>query len=676
MTLAHRILWPVVVAALAFTLVPREAGAIRVVTWNLWEYPGSALAARQPSFRAVMPLLNPDVLITQEMTSQAGADSFLLNVLNVHEPGEWTGTWRSVGAGSGTGYFWKPAVVHIDGVAAIANTQGPRSFGVGRVTPVGYAAASAKFLLYSVHLKAGSSATDSTTRRLESGFLRTNYLNVTPALAAGGNFIVGGDFNMHAAGEVGSFKEGGYTRLVESTDNDNGRCWDPISISFYWSPLWRDNSNFAYGHTQSPCTSCPHSGMANGGLDDRFDFFLTSYSFNDGEGLAYVPALHPGQLSYPFIFGNDGAHFNQAVNAGGFNNSVGIDIANHLHNASDHLPVVITIQVPAKIVADSQLDIGDAIVGGAPSATLSVANGAAVPGDELDYSFTAPSGFTAPPGAFQVNAGAAPALHAIGMETLTSGLKSGTLAIASDDPDSAVKNVLLSGRVLEHSVPSLDSLSTVVMMDLDFGERESGAFPDSAVRVHNHQLIALQARLSVDDAQIAGGDGRFSIVGGFEAALLGATGKSYAVRFDDDGATQDSTYTATLTFSVSDEPLPGATPGPNLVVNLSATPASGTVDVRPGAPAALRFYPPRPNPLSSGATFAFDLPQAASVDLAIYDLSGRRIATLASGQRNAGRHAAFWDARDAHGGRVAAGIYFASFETEGMTKTARVVVLP
>jgi flagellar hook assembly protein FlgD len=93
-------------------------------------------------------------------------------------------------------------------------------------------------------------------------------------------------------------------------------------------------------------------------------------------------------------------------------------------------------------------------------------------------------------------------------------------------------------------------------------------------------------------------------------------------------------------------------------------------------PSTLRFYPPRPNPLTSGATFGFDLPAASRVDLAIYDLSGRRVATLASGETAAGRHVEFWNARDDRGGRVPAGIYFASFTTAGMSRTTRVVVLP
>lgn len=662
-------------AALLLTALPHDAAALRVVTWNLWQYPATALSTRQPHFRTVMPLLDPDILITQEMNTQAGADSFLINVLNVYEPGQWTGTWRNVGAGEGVGYFWKPALVTIDGVATLTNTPGPRLFGVGRATPVGYSAASAKFLIYNLHLKAGT--TDSTTRRLESGFLRTSYLNVTPPIASAGNFLVGGDFNMEAGGVVGGFNEGGYTRLVESTNDDDGRCRDPLTSAFYWSALWSDNSAFAYGHTQSPCFNCPIGGMSGGGMDDRFDMWLSSYSLQDGEGLDYVAALAPGQLSYPFVFGNDGARCcNGEVNSGGGNGSVGLEVANALFNCSDHLPVVITLQLPARIVADSQLDFGDAIVGGAPTVNLSVGNGVTLPGDELDYSLVAPVGFTAPGGGFQRVAGSAAALHAIGMLTASSGVKSGTLVVTTDDPDSLSKNVLLSGRVLEHATGSLDSAATVQMMDLDLGEHESGMFPDSAVRVHNRQLAALQARLSVDAGAITGGAGRFSIVGGFTGALLDDTGKSYTVHFDDAGATADSQYTATLTFSVSDEALPGATAGPDLVVNLFAKPVSGTADVLPGVATVLRFHPPRPNPLSAGATFAFDLPEAAPVDLAVYDLTGRRVATLAAGETAAGRHSVFWNARADHGGRVPAGVYFASFTTRGLAKTTRVVVLP
>lgn len=662
----QRSLWPAVAATFVLTAAPQEAAAIRVVTWNVYNYPTASLATRQPHFRTIVDSLHADVIVAQELNSQAGSDSFLTNVLNVVEPGEWTGQWRSL-VNEGGSIFWKPAVVTVDNIQAVTNTNGPRDFLVARVKPPGYVSLNAAFLVYSLHLKAGSAAADSTTRRLECTQLRNSYLNVVPPIASGGNFMVGGDYNMDNGNEYG------YIRLTESGADNDGRCKDPLATAFFWSTSWGNNSGFALGHSQSAClTGCVSS---TGGLDDRFDLWLTSYSMQDGEGLDYFPSAFADD-AYPWQFGNDGQHFNLAADDGGFNNSVGVAVAAALRQTSDHMPVVIVVQVPAKILAESELNFGDAIVGGAPTVNLNVANDAAAPADELTYTLVAPIGFTVPGGPFAANAGAPANAHAVGMLTGTSGVKGGTLVAITDDPDSTMKNVLLSGRVLEHALGSLDSAATAVMTDLDFGEHEIGAFPDSFVRVHNRQVAALQARLSVDAGVITGGDGRFSIVGGFTGALLDGTGKTYNLHFDDAGATLDSTYTATLTFSVSDEPLPGAAAGADLVVNLSATPSSGTADVLPGTPTALRFYAPRPNPLTSGATFAFDLPQPARVDLAIYDLSGRRVATLTSGELVAGRHAEFWNARDARGGRVPAGIYFASFETAGMKKTARVVVLP
>ncbi|MBI1798443.1 MAG: hypothetical protein HYR73_02015, partial [Candidatus Eisenbacteria bacterium] len=93
-------------------------------------------------------------------------------------------------------------------------------------------------------------------------------------------------------------------------------------------------------------------------------------------------------------------------------------------------------------------------------------------------------------------------------------------------------------------------------------------------------------------------------------------------------------------------------------------------------PLALSFAGPRPNPITSLAQFAFDLPREARVSLAIYDLSGRRVADLATGRYSPGRHEASWNATDARGNRANAGLYFARFATAGLSRTVRVALLP
>ncbi len=78
--------------ALLVTCAAPPAHTLRIVTWNLFAYPGYNLAARQPYFRTVMANIHADVLIAQELNSQEGRDSLLNNVLNVVEPGQWAGS--------------------------------------------------------------------------------------------------------------------------------------------------------------------------------------------------------------------------------------------------------------------------------------------------------------------------------------------------------------------------------------------------------------------------------------------------------------------------------------------------------------------------------------------------------------------------------------------------------
>lgn len=646
------------VALAAQLALVAPAHALRVVTWNLLQYPDYNLAGRQPSFRTVMANINADVLIAQELLGQAGVDSFQNNVLNVVEPGQWTNSGYAALQTSptpeGGTIFWKPAKVSVSFVSQLV-TGGPRQVLFGRITPVGYTNINGTFRVYSLHLKAGGPATtDSTTRRLEATSLRSQLNNVP----ANTNFLVGGDTNIYGA------YEGAYIRLTESQTDNDGRGFDPLNMP----GNWHTNPSYAPYFSQCPCaTGCP-AGISGGGLDDRFDLFLSSASMTNGQGVEVVPSGYGA-------YGNDGQHFNDDVNGDGFNNAVGLTIANALWTASDHLPVIVTVQVASRISAASAVDFGSVIVGSTPQDTLRVTNSAIAPADSLNYSFAAPAGFAAPGGVFSAAAGGTN-IHLLGMSTGSIGAVSGTLTVSTDAPDSLSKSVLLSGTVVAHAVPSLDSASVVTAGTGDFGTHAAGSFPPVEVRVHDFGYSALQAKLAVANGVITGGDGRFSIIGGFSPEVVGGTGYTYELQFDGAGATQDSTYDATLTLSTADEPIPGAAPQSDLVVHLTAR-ASGNSGVGDGPlPASLAFLPPRPNPAGAGTRFAFDLPRAAQVSLAVFDPSGRRVATVVDGSLGAGRHEIQWAARDDEGRRLAAGLYFVRFSTPGYLRTRRIALLP
>jgi len=652
----HRLRFAVAAALLAVAAAATPAFALRVVTWNLLQYDQFTIANRQQDFRTVLAALSPDVMIAQEINTSAGKDSMLNNVLNVIEPGQWAAQWMALGTEGGA-VFYKPSKVAITNFTSYA-TGGPRPVLIFLVKPVGYAHNPAWFRMYSVHFKAGSQQSDIDRRLSEATALR-DYLNTTNTLGTGPNFLVGGDTNIYGA------DQGAYIVLTESQADDDGRCWDPLNMPGPWHAVYSYTSYF----TQSPCNSgCPSTpSFSGGGLDDRFDLFLTYQAVQDGVGLDLVPGSYAA-------YGNDGLHFNTDVNGGGFNNAVGLEVANALHGASDHLPVVVDLQLPAKVGGDSQVDFGDVIVGAAGvTAPLSVANAATVPADRLRYTLSAPAGFTAPAGLDSVAAGAAPNVHLLGLDTGSSGLRSGTLTVACNDVDTANKAVLLSARVLAHAVASLDSATVLTASSLDFGDHPPASFEDLGVRVHDQGWNPLQAGLAVTAAQVTGGGGRFSVPG-FSPVTIGELGHTFPVHFDAWGAPLDSTYEATLTFTTSDEALPGAVAGASLSVQLTAR-VSGGAGVEGGA-RALRLLPPRPNPARDGAEIAFELPGEAPVDVGIYDLGGRRVATLASGVLGAGPHTLRWNARNEAGKKVPAGLYFVRFDTPGFTRVQRLAIVP
>lgn len=77
-----------------------------------------------------------------------------------------------------------------------------------------------------------------------------------------------------------------------------------------------------------------------------------------------------------------------------------------------------------------------------------------------------------------------------------------------------------------------------------------------------------------------------------------------------------------------------------------------------------------PNPFRASATIAYDLSQPERIGLYVYDLAGRRIATLFQGNQKAGTHSLIWDGTDGLGGGVPSGVYIcrlnigASFKAE------------
>ena len=65
-----------------------------------------------------------------------------------------------------------------------------------------------------------------------------------------------------------------------------------------------------------------------------------------------------------------------------------------------------------------------------------------------------------------------------------------------------------------------------------------------------------------------------------------------------------------------------------------------------------------PNPFNPSTTISFSASQRGSAMLEIYDLTGRLVRTLLSGEVAAGNHSVLWDGRNERGTSVGSGVYF------------------
>jgi photosystem II stability/assembly factor-like uncharacterized protein len=80
-----------------------------------------------------------------------------------------------------------------------------------------------------------------------------------------------------------------------------------------------------------------------------------------------------------------------------------------------------------------------------------------------------------------------------------------------------------------------------------------------------------------------------------------------------------------------------------------------------------------PNPFNPETSIRYELPFAANVLLVVFDLNGRRVASLDAGMKTAGEHLMRWDGRDSAGNRVPSGVYF--YRLEATSPAGAVTIL-
>jgi hypothetical protein len=128
-----------------------------------------------------------------------------------------------------------------------------------------------------------------------------------------------------------------------------------------------------------------------------------------------------------------------------------------------------------------------------------------------------------------------------------------------------------------------------------------------------------------------------------------------------------------------------ALPGESLYYVLSnAADPDSALEIRDCDPAGIRPVPPggggldwmiRPNPAVRMAEFVISNPTAERIGIAIFDVTGRRVATLVDTRMAAGEHRVRWNGVTDSGARVSSGVYWVRVESAGRGGTKRLVYI-
>jgi hypothetical protein len=103
--------------------------------------------------------------------------------------------------------------------------------------------------------------------------------------------------------------------------------------------------------------------------------------------------------------------------------------------------------------------------------------------------------------------------------------------------------------------------------------------------------------------------------------------------------------------------------------------ATDVADEDPALPRECTLHQNYPNPFNNSTRIEFDLPTRSNVEVAVYNILGRRVATIFSGTQSAGTHSVEWDGTDNRGRPVSSGTYFYRLKTDNLVQTKKMILL-
>lgn len=298
---------------------------VRIMQYNLFRYgeSGKEPSLKNPLLKTIVDHIQPDIIGTNEISATADyAQNILTGCLNTNSETKWAKSSLSkAGADKSltNSLFYDKNKFKLLKQDTVSIVQREITSFLLMYNDSNLALTKDTIFLRVIvlHFKAGNTSSDATTRGSEALQIK-NYINAFPKSV---NVIVMGDFNIYTNTEVA------YQNLTVAT-NDQNKLFDPLNKP----GTWNNNILFKDIHTQSTHTT-QTGGFSSGGMDDRFDVMLCSKALmGDSLKVRILPSTY-------IAVGNDGQHFNLAINEAPTNTSVPTAVLGALYNMSDHLPI-------------------------------------------------------------------------------------------------------------------------------------------------------------------------------------------------------------------------------------------------------------------------------------------------------------------------------------------------
>ncbi len=87
---------------------------------------------------------------------------------------------------------------------------------------------------------------------------------------------------------------------------------------------------------------------------------------------------------------------------------------------------------------------------------------------------------------------------------------------------------------------------------------------------------------------------------------------------------------------------------------------------------AIKNYP---NPFNPSTTISYSIPNVAPVRIDVYDLPGRKVATLVDGVKREGVYTCVWFGKDDHGNDLASGFYIAWLRSGNFVRSTKMLLV-